>query len=79
ENGAITVVEEDAVTAAYKVTRHLIRKHGNATMITIFYGEGATEEDASRLESMLNERFGNIETVTLEGGQPVYHFIISVE
>lgn len=79
ENGAITVVEDDPVTAAYKVIRHLVRKHSNATMITLFYGEGATEEDAEKLEALLNERYSNIETVVLEGGQPVYHFIISVE
>lgn len=79
ENGAITVVEDDMVTAAYKITRHLIKKHGDASMVTIFYGEGATEEDASKLESMLNERYSAIDTTVLPGGQPVYHFIIAVE
>ncbi len=79
ENGAINVVEDDMVTAAFKVTRHLVRKHGDTSMITIFYGEGATEEDAQQLETMLNNKYSNVETAVIPGGQPVYHFIISVE
>ena len=48
-------------------------------MVTIFYGEGATEDDAGTLENMINDRFGSIETQVVYGGQPVYSFIISVE
>ncbi|MBQ9067247.1 MAG: DAK2 domain-containing protein [Clostridia bacterium] len=77
ENGAITVVEDDAITAAYKVTRHLCSRH--TEMVTIFYGEGATEEEAMKLEKMIKDRFSSIETSVLYGGQPVYSYIISVE
>ncbi len=77
ENGAITVVEDDPILTAYKVTRHLCSR--KTEMITIFYGEGATEDDAGTLENMINDRFGSIETQVVYGGQPVYSFIISVE
>lgn len=77
ENGSITVVDDDCVTTAYKVTRHLCSRR--TTMVTIYYGEGATEEDAQKLEKMLKDRFSSLETGIIYGGQPVYSFIISVE
>ena len=77
ENGAITVVEDSALTAAYKITRHLCNR--KTTMVTIFFGEGATEEEATELESMIRDKFKDIETAVIPGGQPVYSYIISVE
>ena len=77
ENGAITVVEDSALTAAYKITRHLCNR--KTTMVTIFYGEGATEEEATELESMIRDKFKDLETAVIPGGQPVYSYIISVE
>ena len=77
ENGAITTIEDDIVTAAFKVTRHLCSK--NTEYVTIFYGEGATEEDATKLQEMILDKFTNVDITVLPGGQPVYHFIISVE
>ncbi|MBQ4458906.1 MAG: hypothetical protein II911_00740, partial [Clostridia bacterium] len=49
------------------------------TMVTIFYGEGATEEEATELESMIRDKFKDLETAVIPGGQPVYSYIISVE
>ena len=77
ENGAITVVEDSALTAAYQITRHLCNR--KTTMVTIFFGEGATEEEATELESMIRDKFKDIETAVIPGGQPVYSYIISVE
>lgn len=77
ENGNITTIEDDIVTAAFKVTRHLCNK--NTEYVTIFYGEGATENDALKLKEMIEDKFSNVEITVLPGGQPVYHFIISVE
>lgn len=77
ENGKITVVEDDLVGAAYKITRHLCER--NTEMITIFYGEGATEADAEKLSEMLTKKLPSVDVSVLNGGQPVYHFIISVE
>ena len=77
ENGAITVIEDDVLTAAFKVTRHLCNK--NTEIVTIFYGEGATLDDAEQLKTMLEEKFKDVDFSIIEGGQPVYHFIISIE
>ena len=47
--------------------------------ITLFYGEGVTEEDTEKLQSMLEEKFPSIDVSIVFGGQPVYYYIISVE
>ena len=76
-NGAIKAVEDDVITAAFKVTKLLCTKR--TEMITIFYGEGTNEEEAKKLSSMISEKFSSVDVSVINGGQPVYHFIISVE
>ena len=77
ENGKITVVDDDLVAAAFKVTRKLCTRH--TEMITIFYGKDCSEEDAQKLEKLFNEKLANVDVALVNGGQPVYYFIISVE
>lgn len=50
-----------------------------ASYITIFYGEGAEEEEATRIEALVRSFAPNAEVMLLEGGQPVYSYLISVE
>ncbi|MBQ3005163.1 MAG: DAK2 domain-containing protein [Clostridia bacterium] len=79
ENGKISVIEEDSITAAYKVTKKLFKK-GDSTLITVIYGEDTTEEEANVLASKLEEKFGKeAEISVINGGQPVYYYMISVE
>ena len=79
ENGKITTVESNAIQAAYKVTKHLF-KRGTSSLVTLIYGNGTTEEEAEELASLLTAKFGSdIEVSVINGGQPVYYFIISVE
>lgn len=78
ENGKITVVDNDAVSAALKTTRHLMKK--NTSVVTIIYGEGVTEEDAERLQKQIESKApSGAEVVIVNGGQPVYYFIVSIE
>ncbi len=47
--------------------------------LTLFYGEGVTEEDAQNLQSQLEDIFPEIDISMVFGGQPVYYYIVSVE
>lgn len=79
ENGKITTVESNVIQAAYKVTKHLF-KRGTSSLVTLIYGNGTTEEEAEELASLLTAKFSSdIEVSVINGGQPVYYFIISVE
>lgn len=77
ENGKITVVENNIVTAAYKATKHLAKR--DTSMITVFYGEDSSEQQAEELCSMLRGKFSDAEVSAVNGGQPVYYFIVSIE
>lgn len=51
----------------------------NAEMITLYYGEGATEKEANDLLDIIEEQFKTMDTEVVYGGQPVYQYMISVE
>ena len=78
EDGKITLVDNDLVDVAYRVTRRLVKKH-NGSIITILYGEETEEVIANALCERLQGRFPNAEINVINGGQPVYYFIVSVE
>jgi hypothetical protein len=49
------------------------------SFITIFYGEGADAGDAKEMEERFRRRCAGAEISAVDGGQPVYSFIISAE
>lgn len=78
ENGKLSFVEKDLEKAAIRLTRSLIKK--DSSFITILYGEGVTSEDAEKMVNALKEKIPEeIDISLVEGKQPVYYYIISVE
>ncbi len=51
----------------------------DSSNITLFYGEGVTEEDTKILLKKLEEKFPHQDISIIFGGQPVYYYIISIE
>lgn len=77
ENGKITVIEKDFVTAAFKITKRMFKR--SSSLITVIKGDGVSDEDADKLVQQLSDKFSDAEVSVIDGGQPVYYFIISVE
>ena len=48
-------------------------------LISIYYGEGFTEEEAEKLAGELEEQYDYCDVEVNCGGQPIYYCIISVE
>ncbi|MFW6251807.1 MAG: DAK2 domain-containing protein [Halanaerobium sp.] len=48
-------------------------------LVTIYYGEGITEEQAEEIKKIMEENFDFDEIEVYPGGQPLYPFIISLE
>lgn len=76
EDGKITVAENDPNDAASRALRKLAKRSG---ILTIYYGDSITEQKAESLASSLREKFTGAEIVTVNGGQPVYTYLISIE
>ncbi len=52
----------------------------DACVITLFYGEGVSEAEAEAMQGIMQEKLGNdVDIMLVNGGQPVYYFIISAE
>ena len=47
--------------------------------ITVYYGADVTEEQAGLLHKALSAAFPEVEITLVDGGQPVYYYMISVE
>jgi len=47
--------------------------------ITIFYGEGVEEADAAKVQKLCQKMAPDAEVMLLDGGQPVYYYLISAE
>ena len=48
-------------------------------ILTFYYGETVDQEQAETLTEALEERYKDLEIEVVQGGQPHYHYIISVE
>lgn len=78
-NGKIKFIGNEITDIAFKSADKLFKRNTHS-LITIIYGEGATEEDALKVEEALNKKYGSdVEISIVNGGQPIYYFIISVE
>ena len=78
ENGKLTVVDRDLTKVLYKTTKHLI--NGESSYVTVMYGADVPEDKANEAFDYLKSKLGdNVEFVLVNGGQPVYYFIVSVE
>ena len=54
-------------------------KTNDHEMITLYYGEGVTEEDAEALSQKVAEEFPECDVDFHYGGQPVYYYMVSLE
>lgn len=77
DNGKLAFVEKDLNKAAYKLTKRLVKS--DSSFVTILYGSDVTDEDAETLQSQIEGKFNNLDVNLVNGGQPVYYYIISVE
>lgn len=83
--GDIIGLNDKAIIAKSKsineTVEKLIEKQLNDEIcnVTLYYGEDVTEEDATVLQEKLQVKYPNIEILLLNGGQPVYYYIIALE
>lgn len=78
-NGAIKFIGEDKEEIAFNSASELFNPEENS-LITVIYGKDETEENANKIEQMLIDKLGDdVEVSVVDGGQPVYYYIISVE
>ena len=74
-NGAIECIADSTQECLNKLSE----KMGEASFITLFYGSDVSEDAAKYAEDSIRAKHTDAEVTLINGGQPLYDFIISVE
>lgn len=76
DSGILAVGKEVNDTALDMLSKMMDEDAG---LISIYYGEYISEEEAERLKEMIEEKYPDVDVELSLGGQPVYYYILSVE
>ncbi|MBO5203859.1 MAG: DAK2 domain-containing protein [Clostridia bacterium] len=83
ENGQMLGMVDGAIDCVADITEDCIAKltakMTGASFITVFYGEEISEEEANKAEEIIKAAVPGAEIVSINGNQPIYSYIISVE
>lgn len=78
ENGKIVNIGTNITKTTYRLARSMVKK--DTSFITLISGCDVSEEDAQRTLELVQAKVGDgIEVTLINGGQPVYYYMISVE
>ncbi len=73
----VTFVEDKMEDVVRKLFEQLAADGGS--YVNIYYGSDVTEEDANAIAEQVQAQLPDAEVLCLPGGQPVYHYIFSIE
>ncbi len=84
EGQVIALLDGKLVTSAGSVEVGMLDmlEKANASeheLVTLFYGQDMPHAEANRIADAVRQKYSNLEVEVQEGGQPHYHFIVSVE
>ena len=78
DNGKLSFTDTDLARTCSKLVKQMLSR--SSSFVTVYYGENVTPEMAAQAEGAIRQRLPeDVELTVLNGGQPVYYFIISVE
>jgi len=76
-NGKLAVSGDDLAESLFELLE--LSEVNLAELITLYYGEDLSVMVANNIADMVRERWSNLEVELVEGGQPHYQLIFSVE
>lgn len=57
----------------------MMAENENAELISVYYGEDITEEQADDVAAKIEEIYPDVDIELQNGGQPIYYYLVSVE
>lgn len=80
----IGIASKDIISSGktiFNVVTETVEKlmNDDISLVTLFYGEDVKEEDAEKVRETLEEKYPDIDIDVIEGDQPIYYYIISLE
>ena len=74
----LAFTEHDLTKAVVRLTKSLVRR--DSSFVTLLFGEDVIEEEAEAVYRAVSAKMPeDVEVALINGGQPVYYFVISVE
>lgn len=77
DDSTIRAVGNSVEDTAYELLVNMIDE--DSELITLYYGEETSEEEAQGLASRVTESYPEVEVEVHSGNQPIYYYVISVE
>ena len=77
KNDEICHVGQDLIKTTKKLLESMV--NDETSLVTIYYGEDATEGEAQELKEHVEEICPGVEVEIQEGGQPLYYYLLSAE
>ena len=76
-NGRIETVGQNIHDIAVDLVSHVVEE--GDSLITIYYGQDTSEEDAQALGDEITELYSDMDVEVQYGGQPLYYYLIATE
>lgn len=76
-DGDIKIIGNDIQDVAFELVKTMVADENG--LVTIFYGDEMTEDDAIELAKKIEEELEDFDIEIINGGQPLYYYLISVE
>ena len=78
DSGKLVFTDKDVNRAVLKLVKKLVKS--DTSFVTLMYGADVTDENAEKMQAILSQKLSDkVEVTLINGGQPVYYYIISVE
>jgi len=77
DDSTIRAVGDSVEDTTYELLVNMIDE--DSELITLYYGEETSEEEAESLASRITESYPDVEVEVHSGNQPIYYYVISVE
>ncbi len=75
--GKVSYVKDTMPDVVSAMMTNMLSEGGE--FINIYYGDSVTEQEATEISELVTKMAPDAEVIMLPGGQPVYHYIISIE
>jgi hypothetical protein len=72
-------VGKDIDATVLDMLSQMIEENEDAELVSLYYGEEISEEQAEDLAGAIEDKFDDIDVEVQMGGQPVYYYLVSVE
>ena len=78
-DSGLLAVGKDIDSTLIEMLDEMMKENDEAELISVYYGEDVTEEDAEAVVAKIEEKYPDTDVELQPGGQPIYYYLVSVE